>query len=69
MFKPNNNEVVGSGTSRTNKMVVNLSKNNKSRNLICISNIRATKKFIFLISNSKKIFNHLWLVFIEIPIF
>ena len=49
-------------------MVVNLSKNNKSRNLTYMLNIRATEKLICLTSNTKKIFNYLRLAFIKAPI-
>ena len=61
MFKINNNEVVRIG-GRVNQMVVNLfnqSKNNKSRNLLYISNIEAIEKPTFLTPNIKKFFNHL----------
>ena len=42
-----------------NKIIVNLSKNNKFRNLMHALNIEAIKKPTFLNSNIKKIFNHL----------
>ena len=58
-FKANDNKVVGEGNGRANKMVINLSKNEKSRNLIHVSNIGAMTKSNFLISNVKKVFNYL----------
>ena len=57
-FKVDNNEVVEDG-DRVNKIVVNLSKTNKSKNLIYISNIGAIKKPAFSITNIKKTFNRL----------
>ena len=69
IFKTDYDEVVSSGGNRANETVVNLSKNNKSKNLICIPNIRALEKFIFLIPNLKKIFNHLKQAFIKALIF
>ena len=67
-FGTNDNKVVGGGSGRANETVVNLSKNNKSRNLSCIPNIGATKKLNFLTPNAKKAFNYLWLAFIKAPI-
>ena len=46
-------------------MIVNLSKNNKSRKLTCILNIGAMKEPNFLIPNTKKAINQLWLAFIK----
>ena len=66
-IKANENEVVRSD-DRANKIVINLSKNNKSRNLICIPNIKAIKKLTFLNPNAKKIFNYLKQTFIKGPI-
>ena len=40
-------------------MVVNSSKNNKSRKSTYMSNIRAIREPNFLISNTKKAFNYL----------
>ena len=54
MFKTDNNEINDDNNSKTNKMIRNLSKN-----LTCISNIRAIGEFTFLTSNAKKTFNHL----------
>ena len=68
-FGANNNEVVSTSSSRANITILNLSKNNKSRNLTHLLNIKVIKKFTFLISNTKKIFNRLWLAFIKAPIF
>ena len=69
VFRADNNEVVNSGGSRVNKTIMNLFKNNKSRKLICVLNIEATRKLNFLTPNTKKIFNHLQLAFIKTPIF
>ena len=55
MFKRDDNKVVGVG-GRANKMVVNLFKNNKSRNSTYMLIIRAIKKPNFLILNIKKSF-------------
>ena len=59
MFKANDNKVVGNNNSKTNEIIVNLSKNNKSRNSIYISNIKAIEELIFLTLNAKKTFNYL----------
>ena len=69
VFKADDNEIVGGNSGRANKTVMNLSKNNKSRKLTSILNIRATKKSNFLIPNAKKALNYLRLVFIKILIF
>ena len=66
-FRTNDNEVVGGGGS-ANKTVVNLSKNDKSRNSTRVSNIRATGKPNFLTFDAKKAFNHLRQAFIKAPI-
>ena len=59
-MKANNNKVVDSDSNyEANKTVVNLFKNNKSRNLIYIPNIKAKEKPIFITPNTKKIFNYL----------
>ena len=58
-FKANNNKVVGGNSDKTNEMVVNLSKNNKSKNLTYIPNIIGIGKPTFLTPNAKKNFNHL----------
>ena len=64
-FIIDDNEVVeSSNSSKTKKMVRNL-----SRNLTLISNIGTTKKSKFLIFNAKKTFNYLWLIFIKALIF
>ena len=44
---------------------MNLSKNNKSRDLTRVSNIKAIGEFNFLIPNIKKAFNYLRLAFIK----
>ena len=69
-FKIDDNEVVGiDDGSKVNKTIVNLSKNNKSKNLIYILNIKAIRKPIFLIFNAKKIFNYLRQTFFKALIF
>ena len=40
-FEANNNKVVKDSDSKTNETIVNLSKNNISRQLMCVPNIRA----------------------------
>ena len=64
-FKANNNKIIRGGSNRTNKIVINLSKNNKFRNSMHMPNIEAKREFIFLIFNTKKAFNHLKQVFIK----
>ena len=60
VFKVNINEVVDSNNSnRANETIVNLSKNNKSENLIYMQNIIAIEEAIFFIFNAKKVFHHL----------
>ena len=68
-FKADNNDVVGNGGGKADETVVNLSKNNKSRKLTYMPNIRATREPNFLTFNAKKTFNHLQLAFIKAPIF
>ena len=68
LFKNNNNEVVKVG-DRINKIIIHSSKNNKSKNLMYMPNIRATREFTLLISNIKKVFNYLKLAFIKALIF
>ena len=67
-FKANNNEVVDDGGGRANRMIVNLSKNKKSRKSTRVPNIGAIRKPSFLNSDAKKVFNHLRLAFIKVPI-
>ena len=69
IFRTDNNKVDGNDSKSTNEIVVNLSKNKKSKNLIYMINIRAIKKLVFLIPNTKKVFNYLRLVFIKVSIF
>ena len=57
-FRVNQNKVVRVD-SRANETVVNLSKNNKCKNLTYLPNIRAIRETIFLIYKAKKAFNHL----------
>ena len=47
---------------------MNLSKNNKSKNLTYMSNIAATEEPILLTSNVKKAFNYLRKAFIKVLI-
>ena len=58
-FKINNNKVISDADSRANKMVVNLFKNDKSRNLTYMPNIEAIEKPTFSICNANKAFNYL----------
>ena len=67
-FKANNNKVVGVD-GRANRIVVNLSKNEKIKNSTYMPNIGVTRKPNFLTSNTKKTFNYLQLAFIKAPIF
>ena len=68
-FKVDDNRVVdGSDNSTTNETVVNLLKNKKSRKLTYVPNIGAMGEPNFLTPNAKKVFNHLWLVFIKASI-
>ena len=69
MFKADNNEVVGIDSNKTNKIEVNLSKNNKSKKSTYIPSIGITKQLIFLIPNVKKTFNHIKKIFIKALIF
>ena len=67
-FRADNNKIVKNNSSKTNKIVVNLfnkSKNNKSRSLMHIPNIKAMKKPIFFTFNAKKTFNCLKQIFIK----
>ena len=64
-FKANDNEIISDGGNKANEIIVNLSKNNKSKKLRYVLNIRATRKFIFLTPNTKKIFNYLRQAFIK----
>ena len=68
-FRVDDNNIIDSGDNKTNKIVVNLFKNNKSRNLTYMPNIEATGEPNLLIFNAKKAFNHLWLAFIKALIF
>ena len=67
VFRPNNNKVV-KVRRRANETIVNLFKNNKSRNSIYMSNIKVTGKPTFSTPNTKKIFNYLQETFIKAPI-
>ena len=60
VFKTDDNEIVIGDNDKTNKTVVNLSKN-----LMYMLNIGTIKKPIFLTPNAKKIFNYLREIFIK----
>ena len=64
VFEANDNKIAGSSNNRTNKTVINFSKN-----LMYMPNIRAIKEPIFLIPNAKKINNYLKQAFIKASIF
>ena len=70
-FMAGNNEVVGGGGDRANKIIVDLSKskNEKFRKSTHMPNIGITGEPNFLIPNTKKAFNYLRLAFIKVPIF
>ena len=70
-FRAGNNKVVKSDDDRANETVVNSSKfkNEKFKKLTYLSNIRATKKFNFLTSDTNKALNYLQLAIIKAPIF
>ena len=69
VFKADNNKIVDNSDGRANKTVMNSFKNNKSRNLICMPNIKAIRELIFLSTNAKKTFNYLKQAFIKASIF
>ena len=68
VFKTDDDKIVGSRDGRTNGIVVNLSKNKKSRNLTYVLNIGLIEESNFLILDAIKAFNHLRLAFIKILI-
>ena len=59
-FKANDNKIFGVD-DRANKMVVNLSKNKKSKYSTYMPNIETIGELNFLTSDPKKTFNHLQL--------
>ena len=63
-LKVDDNEIIGNDSNKTNKIIVNLSKN-----LMYVSNIRAIGKPLFLTLNAKKNFNYLKQIFVKTPIF
>ena len=65
VLKTKDDKVVGNSSNKTNETVINLSKNNQSRNLMHVLNIGAIEKLIFLTLNAKKALNYLRLVFIK----
>ena len=71
LFRTSNNEVVKDSSNRADETVVDSSKfkNEKSKKLTCIPNIKAIKEPNFLTPNAKKAFNHLRLAFIKALIF
>ena len=46
-FKVNDNEVISGGSNKTNRTVMNLSKNKKSKNLIHLPNIKLWENLTF----------------------
>ena len=68
IFKAGNNEFVRGGGGRADEIIVNLSKNKKSRKSTHVPNIGAMGEPNFLTPDAKKAFNHLRLVFIKAPI-
>ena len=64
-FRADDDKVVGGGGGRVNETVMNLSKNEKSRKLTRVSNMRATREPNFLTPDAKKAFNHLRLASIK----
>ena len=64
-FRADDDEFVGSGGGKANETIMNLFKNNKSRNSMHVPNIGATGEPNFLTSDAKKAFNHLRLAFIK----
>ena len=65
VLKIDNKKIVSVSRDRANETVINLFKNNISRNLMYMLYIAATKKPTFLILNAKKAFNHLKQMFIK----
>lgn len=68
VFRADNKKNVCDGCNKTNETIMNLFRNNKSRKLTYILNIRIMKKLKFLTPNAKKVFIHFCLTFIETPI-
>ena len=64
-FRADDNKVVGGGGGKTNGIVVNLSKNKKSRKSTRVPNIGTTGEPNFLTPKAKKTFNYLRLAFIK----
>ena len=69
-FRAGNNEVVESGDSRADEIVVDssTSKNKKSKKSTRTPNIEARRESNCLTPNAKEAFNHLKLAFIKAPI-
>ena len=59
-FKADDKKMVNNSGNKTNKTIINL-----SRNLTHMPNIGAIGESTFIIPNTKKIFNYLWLAFIK----
>ena len=68
-FTADDNKVVSDGGGKTNKTIMNSSKNKKFKKSTCVLNIKAMGEPNSLILNIKKAFNYLQLVFIEALIF
>ena len=68
-FKTSKNKVVRGDGGRADEMVVDLSKNEKSKKSTCMPNVGVMEEPNFLTPNAKKAFNYLWLAFIKAPIF
>ena len=65
VLRVDGNKIFCDSDNRANRMVVNLSKNEKSKKLTYVPNIRAIGKLNFLTFDTKKAFNQLRLVFIK----
>ena len=69
LFEIDSNKIVGGDdSSKANKTVLNLFKNNESRNLIYMLNANATKEHNFLTLDIKETINYLKQIFIKSPI-
>ena len=65
-FKADDIKIVDDSNGRANETIVNLFKNKKFRNLICIPNNGAIEEPNFLTPNTKKAFNYLRLYLLEL---
>ena len=57
VFKAGNDMVIRDGDGRADETVVNSSKNEKSKKLMCVPNVGAMEESNFLTPNAKKVFN------------